>query len=170
MTNPDACPAGGERRLTEGEVVLARTIFGSAIDYGKIRLRRRKWFTFQPRNVTMAPRGHMHFHPAGTNYCDDFSQAALHLQAHFIHEMTHIWQAQRKGSWWLVFNRMPWTRYDYALKPGWPLERYGIEQQAEIVRHAFLLRNNAKIAGVGSKESYDRLVNFAGADYDPSAP
>jgi hypothetical protein len=33
---------------------------------------------------------------------------------------------------------MPWARYDYKLKLGWTFEQYGIEQQAEIVRHAFL--------------------------------
>jgi hypothetical protein len=29
-------------------------------------------------------------------------------------------------------------RYDYALEPGRAFERYGLEQQAEIVRHVFL--------------------------------
>lgn len=74
-----------------------------------------------------------------------------------------MWQAQQKGSWWLVFNRLPWARYHYSLQPGWPLSRYGIEQQAEIVKHAFWLRNGAQVAGVADKRAYDLLVNFPDA-------
>lgn len=126
-------------------------------------IRRRKWFPFQPRRVTMAPRGHIHFHPAAENYCDDFSKVPLLRQGHLIHELVHVWQAQKHGTWWLVLHRHPWCRYDYSLKPGWPLERYGIEQQAEIVRHAFLLRHGIVLAGVGDKSAYDLLVRFPGA-------
>lgn len=104
--------------------------------------------------------GHLHFHPTSDSYCDDFAKADLHLQGHFIHEMTHVWQTQARGRWYLVLRRHPFCRYDYALKPGWPLERYGLEQQAEIVRHAFLLRNGIRLAGVEGKKAYDQLVNF----------
>ena len=68
------------------------------------------------------------------------------------------------GDWYLVTRRMPWARYDYALKPGWPLERYGIEQQAEIVKHAFWLRNGVKVAGIADPAAYDLLVRFPGAE------
>lgn len=111
----------------------------------------------------MAPRGHLHFHPLGEAYCDDFAHVSVIRQGLFVHEMVHVWQAQTKGSWWLVFNRMPWARYDYSLKPGWPLERYGIEQQAEIVKHAFWLRNGVRLAGAPNAAAYDLLVRFSGA-------
>lgn len=146
--------------MTAGEIDLARSIFDDAIDYRHVSIRRRKWFPLQPRRTTMAPRGHIHFHPAGTAYCDDFSQTSTLQQGLFIHEMTHVWQTQRKGSWYLLLHRHPFCRYDYCLKPGWKLERYGIEQQAEIVRHAFLLRNGIDIAGIGDASTYDRLVTF----------
>lgn len=112
----------------------------------------------------MAPRGHLHFHPKGEGYCDDFSKENIFRQGHFIHEMVHVWQTQTKGDWYLVLSRMPWARYDYALKPGWPLEKYGIEQQAEIVKHAFWLRNGMKVAGVSDASTYDLIVNYPGAD------
>ncbi|MEY4056760.1 MAG: hypothetical protein RL519_2095 [Pseudomonadota bacterium] len=108
----------------------------------------------------MAPMGHLHFHPRAEAYCDDFSAASLRLQGHFIHEMTHVWQVQTKGRWYLLLRRHPFSRYSYRLKPGWPLERYGLEQQAEIVRHAFLLREGALLAGVGDPGAYAELVNF----------
>jgi len=58
---------------------------------------------------------------------------------------------------------MPWARYDYALKPGWSLNQYGIEQQAMIVQHAFWLRGGVKIAGAPDVSVYDLLVRFRGA-------
>lgn len=111
----------------------------------------------------MAPVGHLHFHHLSENYCDDFSAADVNRQALFIHEMTHVWQVQTRGRWFLILRRMPWARYDYALRPSWPLVRYGIEQQAEIVRHAFLLRNGLRLEGASDARAYDLLVNFPGA-------
>ncbi|WP_343033282.1 hypothetical protein [Altericroceibacterium indicum] len=116
----------------------------------------------------MAPRGHLHFHPATTLYSDDFSVEGLNLQGLFLHEMTHVWQVQHKGEWHLVTHRHPFCRYDYALKPGWTLERYGLEQQAEIIRHAFLLRKGRKLPGIGDSEAYDALVSFPGATLGPT--
>lgn len=110
----------------------------------------------------MAPNGHLYFHPRSPAYCDDFAAAGLALQGLFIHEMTHVWQTQKRGRWYLPLCRPFSRRYGYALKPGWPLERYGIEQQAEIVRHAFLLRNGRDVAGVGSLAAYQVLADFSG--------
>ena len=158
---PPVCPVGGIRPLTQGEIALARSIFGEAIDYRKVTIRRRKFFPLHPRGVTMAPMGHLHFHPMAAHYCDDFAAAPLALQGHFIHEMVHVWQAQTRGRWYLVLRRHPWCRYDYALRPGLSLAQYGIEQQAEIVRHAFLLRNGAPVAGAPPLASYETLLRFS---------
>lgn len=111
----------------------------------------------------MAPRGHLHFHPRGEAYCDDFSRESVARQGLLIHELTHVWQTQTRGDWYLVFNRHPFCRYDYALRPGQPLTAYGIEQQAMIVQHAFWLRSGLRLAGVADAAAYDTLVNFPGA-------
>ena len=131
------------RSLTSGEIALARSVFGDAIDYAKVRLVRRRWWPFQPRNVAMAPCGNIHFHPRGHLWSDDFSREPLHVQGFFIHEMTHVWQAQTRGRLYLPLMRHPFCRYRYRVVPGRPFDRYGLEQQAEIVRHAFLARNGA---------------------------
>lgn len=128
-------------------MALATAMFGAALDAGAVRVRRRKWWWFQPRRVTMAPMGHIHFHPASPAYRDDFSQAEPALQAHFIHELVHCWQAQRRGRWYLPLCRHPFCRYRYQLVPGRPLHAYGIEQQAEIVSHAFLARIGCTVPG-----------------------
>lgn len=151
------------RPLTPGERALAASVFGSSIDYDPVRVHRRKWFPFQPRNIVMAPRGHLHFHPRGHLWSDDFAAAPLHSQGLFIHEMTHVWQAQKRGSWYLVLMRHPFCRYHYSVRPGWPLHRYGLEQQAEIVRHAFLLREGGHVAGAPPAEQLGSILPFVPA-------
>ena len=58
------------RALTPAETALAASVFGDAIDYAPVRLARRKWAFFQPRDVVMAPRGCIHFHPGGDLWCE----------------------------------------------------------------------------------------------------
>jgi len=149
------------RALTDGEVALARSMFGSAIDYGRVRVHNRRWWPLQPRGVTMAPDGDLWFHPEGGLFCEDFCATPLGHQAHFIHEMTHVWQAQRSGKWWLPLMRHPFCRYGYAIIPGKPFARYGIEQQAEIVKHAFYLRQGRAVDGKPGRDVYEALLPFA---------
>lgn len=113
-------------------------MFGDAIDYGRVRIFRRKWWPFQPKGVVMAPMGNIHFHPASRLWSDDFSKERLSLQGLFIHEMTHVWQAQTRGRFYLPLMRHPFCRYGYRMIEGRAFDRYGLEQQAEMVRHCFL--------------------------------
>ncbi len=136
-------------------------MFGGAIDCNPVRIKRRRWFLFQPCNTLMAPTGHMHFHPRSTLYRDDFGAEGPQLQALFLHEMTHVWQTQRRGRWYLPLMRHPLCRYDYTLRPGWTLDRYGIEQQAEIVRHIFLLRSGGHVPGAPPLASYAGILPFS---------
>ena len=101
------------RPLTPGEVELARSVFGDAVDYGRVRLVKGKWWPFQPRNSAMAPMGNIYFHPEGGAWSDDFAQESLRRQSFFIHEMTHVWQAQAKGRFYLPLMRHPFCRYSY---------------------------------------------------------
>ena len=126
------------RPLTSGEIGLARSVFGDGIDYSKVRLVKGKWWPFQPRNSAMAPDGNIYFHPAAGGWSEDFARESVARQGFFIHEMTHVWQAQKGGRLYLPLIRHPFCRYRYDLRPGKPFARYGLEQQAEIVRHRFL--------------------------------
>lgn len=146
------------RALTPAEIALSRDMFGLAIDYGKARISNRKWAFFQTRRYIMAPTGTIHFHPDDRDYCDDFGCASLHMQGLFIHEMTHIWQYQQ--GIYLPLRRHPFCRYGYSLKPGWRLAQYGLEQQAEIVRHVFLLRRGAHVPGAPPLEQYRGILPF----------
>jgi hypothetical protein len=121
------------RGLTDDERALARGIFGRAIDYDAVRIVSGKWAFFQPKKTVMAPTGHIHFHPDGPHYCDDFCKTDIDRQGLFIHEMVHVWQAQTRGRWYLPLHRHAFCRYSYALKPGWSLDQYGIEAYRAIL-------------------------------------
>jgi hypothetical protein len=86
----------------------------------------------------MAPTGNIHFHPHDELWSNDFANEPLHRQGLFIHEMTHVWQTQTRGRFYLPLMRHPFCRYRYQLEDGRAFDRYGLEQQAEIVRHRFL--------------------------------
>jgi hypothetical protein len=146
------------RPLTLDEIALARSVFGDAIDYARVTINARKYWWFQPKRVTMAPNGALWFHPKGGLYCEDFCARDINAQGLFIHEMVHVWQHQR--GIFLPLARHPFCRYDYSIKPGWPLNRYGIEQQAEIVRHYFMLQQGFKLAGSPGIEVYAGIVPF----------
>lgn len=153
-------PHGG-RALTHHEIALASTIFGDAIEYASVRIVRRKWAFFQPRDTVMAPTGHIHFHPGNCRYCDDFGAASRDEQGLFIHEMTHVWQHQQ--GIFLPLRRPPFARYRYTVEPGKPFRRYGLEQQAEIVRHAFLWREGYAAPTGAARSWYENILPFGAA-------
>ena len=127
---------GMRRPLTSGEIALVEQMFGQSINAATVTVNARKWWPLQPKNVVMAPDGHIWCHPKGGLFCDDYSTAPRGLQVLFIHEMTHVWQHQ--SGIFLPLRRLPLARYGYTLTAGKPLRAYGLEQQAEIIAHAFL--------------------------------
>jgi hypothetical protein len=65
---------------------------------------------------------------------------SLQVQATFVHELTHVWQAQRGVFLPLAKLQAGDSAYSYAydLASGPPFASLNIEQQAMIVEHAFL--------------------------------
>jgi hypothetical protein len=147
-----------ERALTESERTIARSIFGTAIDYDPVRIRHRRWFPFQPRETLMAPCGHVHVHPASTLWREDYARESLDLQGLLLHELTHVLQAQERGRFYLPLMRHPFCRYAYRFDPGRPFDAYGLEQQGEIVRHLFLARNGRNAPGAASAAELESIV------------
>jgi hypothetical protein len=150
------------RPLTAGERELAASVFGDAIDYDPVRMVRRAWWPFQPRNIVMAPCGNIHFHRASDLWSDDFAGEPLHRQGLFIHEMTHVWQAQLRGRYYLPLMRHPFCKYRYSFDPGRPFDRYGLEQQAELVRHGFLRGNRYPLSNAPALADLAAVLPFDG--------
>ena len=148
------------RPLTSGEIELAHSMFGDAVDYRRCMLVRGKWWPLQSRGIVMAPTGNIHFHPDSPDWRDDFATAPLSLQGLFIHEMTHVLQTQQRGKYYLPFMRHPFCRYNYRFLPGRPFGRYGLEQQAEIVRHVFLMRRNPGLIAGRSLAELEATLPF----------
>ena len=148
------------RALTLAERSLVGAMFGTAIDTERVAIHRRRWWPLQPKAALMAPDGDIWCHQDGPLYRACYASASLAMQALFVHEMTHVWQAQRGGRWYLPLMRHPFCRYAYRLEPGKPFARYGIEQQAEIVADAFLLRNGVARPGKPGLAFYEALLPF----------
>ena len=152
-------PPTSVRGLTAGERAIAASVFGDAIDCDKVRLRRAKWFMFQPAWVTMAPDGDIWFHPNGGVWCEDFTQRGLGFRTHLVHELTHVWQRQQGIN--LILSRRPFAPYRYLpLVPDKAFTAYGIEQQASIVEDAYWLREGGDIIGAPPLSVYDALLPF----------
>jgi hypothetical protein len=152
-----------DRPLTNSEAQICQCVFGETLNPAFVRIKQQRWWPLQPRNIVMAPDGHLYFPPGCRSYCDDFASTSISLQAFFLHEMTHIWQYQCGTN--LILARGMWARYRYLpLAPGKAFELYGIEQQAEIVRDYWLLRHGVAVPGASSLGQYQKLLPFLPLD------
>lgn len=157
------------RQLSEAERQLAASVFGDALDVAPVTVRLESWWIFHPRRVVMAPDGHVWCHPRGGTWRDCFaSDPDPWVRAHFVHELVHVWQCQQAGPLWTRYP--PGARYGYRLVPGRPFMAYGLEQQAEMVRHAFLLREGFALAKAPPYDQLARLIPFWPRDAGPPGP
>lgn len=135
--------------MAYGEIALGRSVFGDGVEWGRVRVLREKFVFFQPRTVTMAPDGNVWFHPAGrlamSPLAEDFSKGDQNVRAHFVHELTHVWQHQCGVN--LVLEKLimffrygALGGYGYELEEGRGFSNYNIEQQACMVADACVAR------------------------------
>lgn len=137
------------RPLTKGEVALAKSVFGDAIDYDRVTITEGKFIGFQPHGTAMAPEGNLYMYGC---YRDDYSTGDVYTQGHFIHEMTHVWQFQNKVlrpitaaielNFTYKFNYM--AAYHYTLDGQKDLLAYNMEQQASIVQDYFVMTHGGR--------------------------
>ena len=125
------------RKLTTGEIALARSVFGHSITLDDVHLKTARWVL---KNYAVSPNGNIYFHPA--DWIADFSHASIGKQSWLIHELTHVWQLQQglkvvRGA---IINR----HYDYVLETGKSFFKYGIEQQARMVQDYFVRQQFGK--------------------------
>ena len=152
---PDPLQKGESRKLTRGEIELARSVFGDSIDYSEVSVFLKKYYPLHPKSVAMAPNGNIYLHPKGSLYRDDFSQS--NLKSLFIHEMTHVWQHQQDVN--VVFRGIFNRKYDYTLEPGMNFSDFNIEQQGDIVSDYYRLRWDS--AGGPLIELYRQVIPFS---------
>lgn len=124
------------RRLSLGERAIAAEMFGAGLDAGRIRILAlpawRRAFVAGPALVVWPT----------TEARLDFAapDTPLAVQGVFVHELTHVWQAQHGVS--LILAKLKagdsHASYAYDLSGGADFSRLNIEQQAMVVEHAFL--------------------------------
>ena len=132
----------GRRRLTAAERELARAIFGGQIDADRVRL-----FAAPLWPRAFVPSGALIVWPAAGALCDFAADGApLRAQATFVHELTHVWQAQQGVNLLWAKLQAGDTRaaYAYDLEAGPDFAQLNIEQQAMVVEHAFLAARGAR--------------------------
>ncbi|MYN01934.1 Rhs element Vgr protein [Pseudoduganella sp. DS3] len=151
------------RPLTSGEIALARQVFGSAIDYKRVRVHNTRFIPFlQRKDVCITPNGELYFH--ASRYRDDFAAASGQEQHWFMHEMAHVWQHQLGYPvLWRGAIRLGLS-YDYEPSPALRLRDFNMEAQAEVLADYFALAYLQKVdAGVHA----DMLRDFL---RDPASP
>src|SRR5678815_3849744 len=80
------------RRLTAGERAVAQEVFGGGLDAARVMV-----FAVPVWDRAFVAGGALMVWPARTARVD-FSETALETLAVFVHELTHVWQAQH-GVW-----------------------------------------------------------------------
>lgn len=144
------------RRLTPAEIGLAREAFGDSLRYELIRILAAPW----PLSRAFVPgqwfgRGWIVW-PARA-LPRDIAAAPLRIQATFIHELTHVWQAQNGVNLLTgklkAGDRPDSYRYPLGVDCAW--DGLNIEQQAMVVEHRFRLAKGQKVPA--DKAFYDRV-------------
>lgn len=144
------------RALTPGEAVLAKDAFGDALRCETIRFLSSLW----PLDRAFVPGrwfGREWIVWPGRTLPPDISTAPLKLQATFIHEMTHVWQAQQGVN--LLTGKLKAgdsiASYEYPVGMDCTWAGLNIEQQAMVVEHRFRLGRGGTVPA--GPEFYDRV-------------
>jgi hypothetical protein len=137
------------RSLTRGEATMAEAVFGAAVRLEGVRLHRGG---FGPFAVTLGEHVFLPGHLARA----DVSQADPFTQALLVHELVHVWQFQTRplrtvASWAKAVVNGGYGRglraYRYVLPLG-EYRKLGLEQQASVVEHLFLLRTGSRASAM----------------------
>jgi hypothetical protein len=147
------------RRLTAGERRLATGVLGNTLDLAPVRLIGSPW-PFDRAFVPGRIAGSDWIVWPGRSLPADIASAPVAIQATLIHELVHVWQAQ-KGTNLLMAKLKAGdgvAAYAYPLDPACRWESLNIEQQASAVEHRFRLSRGQKTPADAA--FYDRLCPF----------
>jgi hypothetical protein len=126
------------RPLTSGEIAMAALMFGTSIDYKRVRIHARRYMPFQPKNCCMTPNGSMYFH--WSCFLPDYTRGDPPVVHWFLHEMAHVWQHQLGYAVRLRGAVRIGLFYDYDLAPGRTLADFNMEAQGDLLADYFVLK------------------------------
>lgn len=126
--------------MTPGEITMASSLFGDAIDYARVQVHARRYLPFglQPKNCAMTPNGTIYF---DQSCClPDFAAGSEHARHWFMHEMVHVWQHQLGYPvWWRGAIRIGLS-YAYELAAHKTLADFNMEAQGDLLADYFVLK------------------------------
>lgn len=161
----------GSRPLTTGEVALASLMFGSSINYARVRIHARRYIPFQPINCCMAPNGSLYFHRSC--FLPDYTRGDPPAVHWFLHEMVHVWQFQMGYAVRLRGAVRIGLPYAYELRPGRTLGDYNMEAQGDLLADYFVLKHLRQPRAMRQPRNADSLPLYehvlAGFLADPSS-
>ncbi|MBB5745382.1 hypothetical protein [Brevundimonas variabilis] len=145
------------RGLTSGEQGLAVSVFGRAVRLETVRFVKSPW-PFDRAFVAGRWFGRDWIVWPGRGLPDDFAVAPLAVQAVFIHELVHVWQAQTGVNLLAAKLRAgdSAASYRYPIDHGCDWSCLNIEQQAMMVEHRFRLSRGGAVPA-GPRFYADRL-------------
>ncbi|MCU4389004.1 zinc protease [Acinetobacter haemolyticus] len=147
--NPTTVPVNTRRKLTSGEINLAKIMFKESIDYTKVEIIRGGLLSIPTRSKNaMTPFGSIHLPNEDYDKVKDFSiDKKATNKIWFIHEMAHVWQYQlglnvaaRGIEIGIRGGYSDAKAYDYDLvcdDQGKNFNQFNFEQQAEIISHYY---------------------------------
>ena len=112
---------------------MARSLFGDAIDYGRVKVHKEEYLPFglQPDDTAMTPNGEMYFNPK--RFVEDFSVSSFLDSLWFMHEMVHVWQYQLGYPVALRGAIRIGLGYGYTLSADKNLSNYNMEAQGNLL-------------------------------------
>jgi hypothetical protein len=126
------------RPLTPGEIAMAALVFGTSIDYKRVRIHARRYMPFQPKNCCMTPNGSMYFH--WSCFLPDYTRGDSPVVHWFLHEMAHVWQHQLGYAVRLRGAVRFGLSYGYDLASGKTLADFNMEAQGDLLADYFALK------------------------------
>ncbi|MER9133236.1 hypothetical protein [Mesorhizobium sp. M0768] len=91
------------RKMTPGEIDMARRYYGDEIDYSKVDINKFSYFVGQPSYTYVTPNNGIYIGKDDPSYQDDYSNPTLSVgqRSQFMHELMHIFQYQHRAG---LFN------------------------------------------------------------------
>lgn len=162
------------RGLTEGEIELARSVYGDAIDYDEVEIHGHSHIAGV--NIVQSPNGNIYY--PKDDYEDDFSATYdFGDKSTFIHEMGHVLQNQngisvgRRVVMENTFGGHPRGDYDWTDKfeDGKSFHKWDLEEQAQFFADIYRVRLDEDSAPPGitaeEMEAYFKTLDLKTATH-----